>query len=147
MIVRVSTNLNTPTDKAWGAVKRPATLVRVARGMLGFAGSDSFPEEWREGHALKTRLLFFHLIPSWRHNLRVVKIDEEKREIVSNESGGPVRRWNHLIRVEPTRDGRSRYTDEIDIDAGLLTPFVWGFASVFYRYRQMRWRRLAVSLQ
>ena len=146
MIVRVSTNLDASTDKAWGAVKRPATLVRVARGMLGFAGSDSFPEEWREGHALETRLLFFHLVPSWRHHLRVAKIDEEKREIVSNESGGFVRRWNHLIRVEPIRNGRSRYTDEIDIDAGLLTPFVWGFASVFYRYRQMRWRKLAASL-
>ncbi len=38
---------------------------------------------------------------------------------------------------------RSRYSDVIDIDAGILTPLVWGFAHLFYHYRQMRWRKLA----
>jgi len=41
---------------------------------------------------------------------------------------------------------RSHYTDEIDIGAGALTPFVWAYAHLLYRYRQWRWRRLARTL-
>jgi hypothetical protein len=29
----------------------------------------------------------------------------------------------------------------------VLTPLVWAYAQLFYRYRQMRWRRLAGSLR
>jgi hypothetical protein len=35
----------------------------------------------------------------------------------------------------------------ITVQAGLLTPFVWLFANLFYRYRyrQSRWRGLVAS--
>ena len=39
-------------------------------------------------------------------------------------------------------DGRTRYTDSVEVRAGLLTPLVWAFATAFYRHRQRRWRRL-----
>lgn len=36
--------------------------------------------------------------------------------------------------------GSSRFP--VEIRAGVLTPLVWLFAQVFFRYRQMRWRSL-----
>jgi len=30
----------------------------------------------------------------------------------------------------------------VDIEAGLLTPFIWLFSQVFYRHRQRRWQAL-----
>jgi hypothetical protein len=36
--------------------------------------------------------------------------------------------------------------DRIEIDAGVMTPLVAGFAAIFYRYRQRRWRALAPVL-
>ncbi|MFO0204344.1 MAG: hypothetical protein ACK528_14595, partial [Alphaproteobacteria bacterium] len=56
-------------------------------------------------------------------------------------SGLLVQVWDHLITLEPEEDG-TRYTDRVRIEAGLMTPFVWAFAMVFYRWRQARWRSL-----
>lgn len=61
--------------------------------------------------------------------------------IRSSEGGGPVTTWNHTIRLKPGAGGACRYTDEIEIRAGLGTPAVFLFAQVFYRYRQYRWHR------
>ena len=50
--------------------------------------------------------------------------------------------WDHTIRVEPGLGGGTEYTDIVEVRAGVLTPFVWIFAEVFYRHRQRRWRAL-----
>jgi hypothetical protein len=91
---------------------------------------------------IETRLRFFHLLPGWSHSLRVVRVDACARHLESEERGGPVRRWDHRIALQPLSEHRCRYVDEIEIEAGALTAFVWAFAQLFYRYRQMRWRRL-----
>ena len=56
-----------------------------------------------------------------------------------------IRRWHHTLHVEPV-DGdatRSRYSDTVDIDAGLFTGAVAGFSLGIYKYRHRRWHRLA----
>ena len=146
MIVKVSTLLETTADLAWRTAKRTATLLHVARGLLGFRGVGPIPPEWVPGDRVRTRLIFFHVVPAWEHELRIVGVEEDWHEIHFNEHGGPVQSWRHRIAVEPVDATRCRYTDEIDIRAGVLTPMVWLFAQVFYRYRQMRWRHLARSL-
>jgi hypothetical protein len=37
-------------------------------------------------------------------------------------------------------------SDEIEIEAGWLTFFVWLFAQWFYRHRQRKWRNVARRL-
>ena len=48
--------------------------------------------------------------------------------------------------VQDTGDGRTLYTDDVDIYAGPLTTAVAAFAYFFYRYRQTRWQQLAPTL-
>lgn len=147
MIVDVSTRLAASADSVWSAVKQPSTLVEVTRGFLRFDNAARWPEIWTEGVRINTRYWFFGVVPAlWTHKLLVARVDEANREIESNESGGFVRRWNHLIRVTAQADGDCRYQDRIDVGAGLLTPIVWSYASAFYRFRQMRWRKFARSL-
>jgi hypothetical protein len=144
MLARISTELDALASVVWAALKRKATFLHVTRGMLGFVGSGGWPDEFEEGQRESTRMLFFGLIPApWMHELRIVRVDDGAREMRSNEGSGPVRVWNHTLLVEPLPGGRSRYTDEIEIKAGPLTPVVWAFARLFYRYRQARWRGLA----
>jgi ligand-binding SRPBCC domain-containing protein len=143
MMVTVSTELDAPAEVVWSALKRKASFLHVTRGFMGFPDAQEWPREWRQGDEACTRLRFLHLIPGWEHRVRVVRVDEDERELVSNESGGPVERWNHVLKVKPISENRSLYTDEIEIRAGLLTPLAWVFAHVLYRYRQMRWRELA----
>lgn len=143
MMVRVSTVLDTSAEKVWPILRRIPTLVYINRGLIGVPDVGGWPEEFSEGMKVSTRLLLFHLIPTWEHHIAVVSVDEEKQQALTNEHGGAVRKWNHRIRVEPVSEKKCLYTDEVEIHAGLLTPLVWLFAQSLYRYRQMRWRGLA----
>lgn len=146
MVVRVTTELEAPADKVWALLKRKQTFLYVVRGLMGLPAAREWPEEHREGLKLRGRLWFFHVVPGWEHEIRVVSVDEEKLELRTEERGGLVRTWNHRLKVEPVHEARSRYTDEIRLEAGVLTSLVWAFAHLFYRYRQARWRSLAKVL-
>ncbi|NBB24765.1 DUF3703 domain-containing protein [Porphyrobacter sp. SLTP] len=45
----------------------------------------------------------------------------------------------------PEPNGGTHYSDEVEVSAGALTPFIWAFAQIFYWHRQRRWRGLANS--
>jgi hypothetical protein len=146
VVVRVTTRLPVQADTAWDTVKRPDTLRYITRGLLGFRIAGDVPEQFTEGETYGMRLLFFGVLPAWRHRIEIVRVDEAAHEIRTEERGGPVRRWRHRITVDAEGWGATRYLDEIEIEAGVLTPFVWLYAQLFYRYRQMRWRKLARQL-
>ena len=142
MIAEISTHLKAPTEKVWALLKKIDTFFFITRGMMSFTGSKSWPQELTTGTTLRARLIFFHFIPAWHHELKIVHIDENKKEILSNEKGGLIKKWNHFIQVQAQSNDTCVYRDQIDIDAGRLTFFVWLFANVFYRYRQWRWQLL-----
>jgi hypothetical protein len=147
VIVRLSTDLDIPADLAWETVKKPETFRYVVRGFLGVRQLDEIPEDWGVGLTVRVRLFFFHVIPAWKHEIRIVRMDEAAREIYTNERGGPVRQWNHLIKIDPAGAERCRYTDQIEFRAGILTPSTWLFTQTIFRHRQRRWRKLARSLR
>lgn len=140
MLVKVSSVFAAPVDRVWALVKQSVTLRYVTRGLLGFSGF--FPSEWEEGDSVTVRFFFFHFIPAWRHTLTVVKVDDTAKKIQTQEGGGLVKQWNHQITVAPMPDNQCLYTDEIDIKARPFTLFVGLYAHLFYRYRQLRWRKL-----
>jgi len=146
MIATIQTYFNTSTEKAWNTLKKKDTFLFITHGFLGFIGSKNWPGEFYEGQEIDTRFVFFHIFPAWKHYLRVVRLDNNSKELYSNEKGGPIKIWNHLIKIEPEADQSCKYTDQIEIKAGLLTPFVWGYAHIFYRYRQHRWKKLIQKL-
>ncbi len=146
MKATIRTELPCAAEKVWLTLLKRDTFLYITRGMMGFQGSERWPEEFREGMQLDTRLFLFHVIPGWRHTLRVVKVDGENMVLTSEVGGGIVRQWDHRILVQSRSAVRCQYIDEIEIDAGLLTAAIGMFAHVFYRYRQSRWRRLARSL-
>lgn len=142
MVVKVHTQPPTSADYAWRVLSRHDTFPYAARGAFGYTDAERWPEEVHEGQEIQTRILFFHLIPAWRHHLRLVRVDEKRREILFQERGGFIGAWNHRIHIEPENTVRCRYTDEIEIRAGIVTPLAWAFAHLSLRYRQLRLRRL-----
>jgi hypothetical protein len=142
----ISTPLEAPADLVWEILHKTRSLRYVAKPLLCFRGN--LPERWPGpgGVVRVERMMFFCVIPAWSHELRMVRFDEDEREILSNERGGPVKVWNHRIKVEPLSDRHCLYTDELEVHAGVLTLLIWLFAHLFYRYRQMRWRNLAQVL-
>lgn len=147
MVVRVATDLKVPARVAWEALKRRDTFLFITRGAMRYRGADSWPETlMATGTEIETIVYPLRILPGSPHTFRIVRVDEHQMEVDTEEHGGVIRAWNHSMKVEPLAESRCRYHDRIKLNAGPLTPMVWLFASLFYRYRQARWRRLALSL-
>jgi hypothetical protein len=142
--IAVSRVLPAEADRVWEAMKHPASFLYVCRGLLGLPALAGRTSAVVEGEVGDSMLMLFHVVPLHRHTIHVVRVDEQARTIETEESGGLVRRWHHVLHVEPLDDGTSRYSDTVDIDAGRLTRAVAFFGTLLYRYRQRRWKRLAL---
>jgi len=139
--VRVSTHLPIAAEDACRLATKPALLSYVLWPWLSMTPTEPLPETIAPGDEVSARLRFFGVFPGWTHTLRVERLGD--REIASQEHGGLVKTWNHTLTFEPTAERSCRYTDTVEIRAGLLTPLVALFAALIYRYRQARWRALA----
>lgn len=152
MELSVSTLLDAPPERVWEAVDRPALLEHVAAPLLEFEPIDppSFPTSWQPGGYL-TRLTLFGVVPLGTQTIDISKPrvedtpGEQFYQLRDDGSGQVASTWDHLISVRETPDGKTVYTDDVEVGAGALTPAVWLFAALFYRYRQYRWRRLVAD--
>jgi len=106
----------------------------------GMSGRTDPIHEGESGHGW---VFLFHVLPLADYSIEVESIDPGAWTIRTLERSSALTSLRHAFSVDPLDDRTSRYTDVVDIDAGVLTPLVAGFAEIFYRYRQMRWRRLA----
>lgn len=148
MRVEIGTVIPAPAELVWHHLGRPALLVHVAAPILRFSPKDPpvWPERWAEGD-YSARMAFLGVLPLGLQTVGLRRGMEQgwPRTIRDKGHGTLVTRWDHLITLEPDGPGRTRYRDTVDIEAGLLTPFIWLFAQFFYRHRQRRWRALARS--
>jgi hypothetical protein len=153
MRVYLQSRLSCSAKQAWDEVQLSRLLREVAWPVIRFAAvsADDFPERWQTGMTVLCRSYLFGLIPLGVRTLHFELVDGERMRIQTRERDPLVRRWDHVIHVRPTSgdnadDEQAIYSDEIEIDAGFLTPLVWLFAQCFYRHRQRRWRRVAARL-
>jgi len=144
MIARISTRLACSEDQLWQKIIEPGSLQFVASPILRFVpvGGGGLTGEWQVGIPYHLKLYFLKRIPLGPHTIQLMRIDKAANKIVSQESGRLARSWKHIIRFQEVAPGVVHYTDEIEIRAGWLTPFIWLFAQVFYRHRQRRWKVL-----
>ena len=86
----LSTRLQGPAGAIWDALHKSASPRYVPSPLLGFRGD--LPEYWSEaGEVIRVeRLMLFGLVPAWGHEIRIVHRDDERREVLTSEKGGPV---------------------------------------------------------
>jgi hypothetical protein len=146
--IRVQSILDAHPDAVWQAIQRLALLEEVSAPILAFRprGTAAVPPEWGAGDSATFDLLAFGAIPAGAHTINVVEVDHARRKLSTREQGSAAQVWNHTIWVQDTGNGRTLYTDDVDIYAGPLTTAVAAFASFFYRYRQTRWQQIAPEL-
>jgi hypothetical protein len=140
----ISTIIRANATQMWTELQIIGSLIRVASPILTFKSQpgQSLPVTWQIGHTYVLDLFAFHILPLGKHYIGIRQIDDANREIFTNEHGSLTRTWNHRIQIEPLTESTLRYTDEIEIEAGILTPFIWVFAHIFYRHRQRMWKEL-----
>ena len=139
----VTTHLAIEPDVVREHVMSPGLLSYVVAGLMKFEPIEPalFPDQWIPGE-YKVRMLAFHVIPvGWQCvNIELPEEDDEWC-LRDNGCGSVARVWDHRIFIEPDGIG-TRYTDSVCIDAGVLTWPVSLYATLFFHYRQRRWRKL-----
>lgn len=140
--VHLETELPTSAERVWSAMRHPASFLYVTRGVVGFPALAGRTDPIRSGEIGTGWVLAFNVIPAYRHTIEVLDVDEATRTIRSHEFGGALRRWDHTLHVERIDERSCRYSDTIEIDAGVLTGAAAAIATGIFRYRQRRWHRL-----
>lgn len=147
VLVKITTVLPCSVDQAREAVLTSRLLRHVSWPLVRFRPVDpsELPPTWSVGdYLVEMRMLGW--IPLGRQTISITFPAPTPDRVLlrDNGSGQLLRRWDHLISIEPDREpGRARYTDRVDVAAGPFTPVAWAMAQVLYRWRQHRWRRLA----
>lgn len=135
-------------QRCFAEVQTTQLLRYVANPLIGFYAIDppTFPERWSEGK-YKVGLRILGCIPIGSQVIQISQgelSDDEtgfRVQLRDNGHSALVARWDHRITIE-SAPGGCRYTDKVDIQAGIFTPLVWAFAWVLFRHRQRRWQRL-----
>ncbi|TGN13201.1 hypothetical protein [Leptospira ilyithenensis] len=146
MIVNVSTELKSDFETVKRSVLLPKLLIYVTTPLIKFTPLDPnyFPMIWKDGEYLVSMKLF-GIIPFGKQYIGIQRFHDTTDEFIlrDNGHGELIRKWDHWIFVRRTKnENLISYTDRIEIKAGLLTPLIWIFGNIFYRWRQHRWRKL-----
>lgn len=145
----ITTTLDAPVKRIWAELQTTRLLNYVASPIIvfDFIDPETVPTHWGDGDYLVS-MRFLGFIPIGRQRIITTTPQPEdhplgKFRLRDNATGEIAKVWDHHIVIEARTDGRTTYTDDIQISAGALTLGVWFFAQLFYRYRQARLRRLA----
>lgn len=140
MLARISTHLACTQGELWDQISRPQSLQFVVSPLLKFRAVEpgTLDGEWEVGRDYQLQLYLLGHFPLGRHTIYLTRVDREQNTIASRERGLLARVWNHTIFFREITPGLVNYTDEIEIQAGWLTPFIWAFAHLFYHHRQRR---------
>ena len=152
MLVERTISLPCSPAQCFAEVQTPRLLIHVASPLVRFIPLEpkSFPETWEAKEYLVSMRLF-GLVPMGRQVINISRRDRSPEmghfyiEFRDNGHGSLISKWDHLISIEEAPQG-CKYTDRVEVKAGLLTPFVWLFAWFFYRHRQRRWKQLANAM-
>ncbi len=143
MRLDVSTYLPCKPEQAISHMRTTRLFRYVAAPLIKVrpSGPAELPEVFSEGTYWVSTYLF-GFIPFGKQAM-VVSFPERNGAFCLHDEGHGtlMRTWDHLVTIEPSGDG-TLYRDRLTVEAGILTPFVWGFAQVFFRHRQRRWRKL-----
>lgn len=159
MRVRLNLLLDCSVDAAWEALHSPAVF-RAVSGPWTTAESlepEGFPQRWPGGeHRVRLRMLGLVPMGDQLISLRD-EVAPDGTRIVHDEGGpyrGPmvvVRHWHHRMAVAAnplsgtpgSTVARTRFSDTLEVRAGVLTPLVWLGFRIFWSMRARQIRRLA----
>jgi len=125
-------------SEAWSAVQNsglPQDAARPLRRMMA-ADEEALPDAWAVGATVRCPVRLFGVIPLGTRVIHFEPMDHGAPQMQTRHSGPLVKRWDHRIRIAAAGRGQCRYSDEIDIEAGWLTPAIALVAWCLSRWRQ-----------
>ena len=148
MLIDRSCFLPCSPQRCFAEVETPQLLRYVSSPLVHFVAIDPpvLPERWADAK-YRVGLWILGWIPFGSQVIQISRgelFDDQRgfhASLRDNGHSALVSRWDHWITID-SAPGGCRYTDKVEIEAGIVTPLVWAFAWLFYRHRQRRWQRL-----
>lgn len=147
MKITVTSMFDLPFETTRKLIFQPATMQTVASPVMQFKpiSPTKLPEQWQTSEIYRIKLYAFGFVPLGWYDIKI-EIDKDEKDICIGRDRGhgqAVNVWNHAIIIE-RQENKTKYSDEVDVHAGLFTPFVAGFAKLFYRHRQKQWKKIII---
>lgn len=148
MIIKQSSIFNVSPEQVWQEGLKTKLLHYVASPILKFtsAGTTPLPEVWKKGE-YTVNMKVFGFVPFGKQKVVIKSPPEHEQEnhlyaMLDDGRGELITKWRHLITIDDAGTGKTLYTDQVEVQAGVLTIFVWVFANIFFWHRQRRWKKL-----
>lgn len=144
--VKHSIVLKAAQYQVWSQLLKPGLLDFVAYPVVKFKYLSQIPLQWQAG-TYKASLHVFGLAPIGKQYIVIEFPKSEKGLLVlrDNGYGSTIKKWDHWVTLKKIDEETTLYSDEVEVQAGLLTVFVWVFAWFFYKHRQKRWTQLVAN--
>ncbi|NLL91403.1 MAG: hypothetical protein GX222_03175 [Ruminococcaceae bacterium] len=136
-----TTLLDAEKSEVFFRLQKLKTLQYIAAPYARFIPVDKKQVKWVEGSVFNFRFYLFGFIPLGIHTINVLYSCRDSG-ICTKEHNAHIPVWDHRIYLESVDGKRTRYTDEVEIEAGWKTPFVALWAKAFYSHRQRKWKKL-----
>mgnify|MGYP000887480260 FL=1 len=128
-------------SKVFELLQRFNTLAYIAKPYATFESVDGQTElVWEVGKSFSFDFKMFGFISLGVHIINVKEFNIDN--IYTNEGNPFCPIWNHRIILKEIAERKTEYTDEVEIEAGWKTPFIYLWAKAFYSHRQKKWIKL-----
>ncbi|GAA3405743.1 hypothetical protein GCM10020370_30120 [Paenibacillus hodogayensis] len=107
--------------------------------------ANGFPAQWSAGKPYRLRMYLLGWLPLGHHTITFATIDDGRRTVTTDETGRLFRTWRHTMRVTRVDERTSVFRDELSFDSGLFTLPASVGVYLFFAYRHMRLKQLIRS--
>ena len=141
MTVKKTSVFSAKQSNVFGLLQRFDTLAYIAKPYATFKNIDGQTElVWEVGKSFSFDFKMFGFISLGVHIINVKEFNIDN--IYTNEGNPFCPVWNHRIILKEIAERKTEYTDEVEIEAGWKTPFIYLWAKAFYSHRQKKWIKL-----
>ena len=141
MTVKKTSVFSAKQSNVFGLLQRFDTLAYIAKPYATFKNIDGQTElVWEVGKSFSFDFKMFGFISLGVHIINVKEFNIDN--IYTNEGNPFCPIWNHRIILKEIAERKTEYTDEVEIEAGWKTPFIYLWAKAFYSHRQKKWIKL-----
>lgn len=141
--VVVTSEYPVPAKTLWELIIDGDKFEEIMAGLVTFDGMPS--GNIYKGQHIVVDVSLFGKLPKQKYEMTLTAFDNDKMRFHSSEKGAGVKSWEHTCTVAPTESG-CMLRDQIEIDAGMMTPLFAMWAKYLYNARHKpRLRLLGLS--
>jgi hypothetical protein len=143
--------LPSSVPNAFIQLHNPVVFKKVSKPFLTFqpVNPSEFPASYTSGNSYLVRVRALGFLPLGTQEINPVSTsDGESSEFRDNGRGvsgalGVMRHFRHSMTLSPTGPGSSQLRDELEWDAGWLSPMFYLGFRLFWGWRHLRMKSLA----